>query len=663
MAGNIKGITIEFNGDTTKLDKALRQINNETRAIDKELKQVDNALKFNPTSVELWRQKQDLLTKKVAETKTKLDTLKQAQAKMDAEGVDKNSAEYKKLQREIIVTGNQVKNFEGQLRQVGNVSLRASAEQVKDVGNKLTAAGEAMKGISMVAAGVVASLGAISVKAGKAADDLNTLSKVTGIGTGDLQQYSYAADLVDVSVETIAKSNKKLAANAYKAANGSTSQAEAFDKLGVSVTDADGNLRDSDEIFEDTITALGQMEDEAERNAIAQDLMGKSAADLNPLIEDGGETYKMVSDTLKKYNLDYIDQETLDKANEFNDELDTMKLIGSVAMAQVGSKLAATLAPALEKIVDLVGRLAEWLGNLDPKVLTVIGVIAGVIAVLAPVLLFLGKMAFAISSIISLVGMIGPAIAGALAVAGPIIAIVAAIIAVGVLLYKNWDTIKAKAIEIWKSVVATFNRLKASVIAIWNGIKTKITTTWTNIKNGVTNAVNAVKDKVSSVFTALKDKVSGVWSGIKDAITGPIKTAKDTVKGVIDKISSYFPLNLGKILNFELPKITIGTTEKTVGGKTIKVPDFNITWAKHALGGIITRRMLMQSGDTIHEFGEAGPEAIVPLDRFWKTLEGMSTGETNIVININGAGDPRAVADEVKRMLIAETNRRRLAWQ
>ena len=662
-SGAIKGITISFAGDTTKLDKALRQINNETRAIDKELKQVDNALKFNPTSVELWRQKQDLLTKKVAETKTKLDTLKQAQAKMDAEGVDKNSAEYKKLQREIIVTENQVKNFEGQLRKVGNVNLRASAEQVKEVGNKLTAAGEAMKGISMAAAGVVASLGAISVKAGKAADDINTMSKVTGIGTKDLQKYSYAADLVDVSVETIAKSNKKLAANAYKAANGSTSQAEAFDKLGVSVTDADGNLRDSDAIFQDTITALGQMENEAERNAIAQDLMGKSAADLNPLIEDGGETYKMVADTLKKYNLDYIDQETLDKANEFNDELDTMKLIGSVAVAQVGSQLAATLAPVLEKIVDLVGRLAEWLGNLDPRVLTIIGTVAGVVAVIAPVLLVLGKLAFAISSIMTLVATIGPVIGGALAAAAPIVAIVAAIIAVGVLLYKNWDTIKAKAIEIWKSVVATFNRLKASVIAIWNGIKTSISTAWTNIKTSVATAVNSVKEKVSSVFTALKDRVKTVWTGIKDAITNPITSAKEKVQGIIDKIKGYFPLKLGNILSFSLPSISIGSKETTVGDKKVKVPTFSINWVKHALGGIITRRMLMQSGNTIHEFGEAGPEAIVPLDRFWKTLEGMSTGETNIVININGAGDPRAVADEVKRMLIAETNRRRLAWQ
>ena len=69
MAGNVKGITIEFRGDVTPLNKALRTINDETRKIDRELKNVDKALKFNPTSVELWRQKQQLLTQKISETK------------------------------------------------------------------------------------------------------------------------------------------------------------------------------------------------------------------------------------------------------------------------------------------------------------------------------------------------------------------------------------------------------------------------------------------------------------------------------------------------------------------------------------------------------------------------------------------------------------------
>lgn len=286
MAGNIKGICIEFRGDTTKLDKALRQVNNETRKIDKELRNVDKALKFNPTSVELWRQKQQLLSQKISETKDKLQLLKQQQAQMDADGVDKNSMEYQRLQREIIETGSKLKNFEGQLKKIGNVNLRAASEQFKQWGTSLENAGRQMQGVSMAAAAVVASLGAISYKAGQNADDLNTLSKVYSINTTDLQKYAVTADLVDVSVEDIAKSHVKLEKSMYSAQNGSKSQAEAFEKLGVSVTNADGSLRDSDAVWQDTIAALGTMTNETERDAIAQQLMGKSAANLNPLIED-----------------------------------------------------------------------------------------------------------------------------------------------------------------------------------------------------------------------------------------------------------------------------------------------------------------------------------------------------------------------------------------
>lgn len=744
MAGNIKGITIEFNGDTTRLDKALRQINKETRSIDKELKQVDNALKFNPTSVELWRQKQQLLSQKVAETKTKLDTLKQAQAKMDAEGVDKNSDEYRKLQREIIVTENQVKNFEGQLKKVGNVKLRATAEQVKEVGNKLTSAGEAMKGVSTAAAGVVAGLGAISYKAGVAADDLNTMSKVTGIGTDELQKYSYAADLVDVSTESIAKANKKLTKNAYSAANGSKSQAEAFDKLGVSVTDADGNMRDSEAIFQDTISALGKMENETERNALAQKLMGGTAAELNPLIADGGETYKMVADTLKKYDLDFVEQETLDKANEFNDQLDTMKLIGSVALSQVGSELASTLAPALEKVVDLVGKFAKWLGNLDPAVLTTIGVIAGVVAAIAPVLLILGKLAFAVSSIMTLVSTIGPVIG---AIAGPIgivIAVIAAVIAAFVLWKKHgnkikkffadfgkkiaeiWEKIKEavlKAVEGIKQVVSAvfkaiktiitmavsgyvayvkfmFNLMKTIITTVLTAIKTVVTTVWNGIKSKISTVVNGIKNTVSTAFNAIKNTTTRLWNGIKSAITTPLNNAKSTVSGIVnsikstvsgafsglsskvksafesvkraitgpidkakelvssavEKIKGIFPIKLGKIFDgVKLPhfKISGGKVPWGVGGKGI-APKVDVEW--YAKGGIF-------SSPSIIGVGEAGSEAVVPLDKFWNKLDNMSTGETTINIVINGAGDPRAVAEEVKRMLIRETNQRRLAWQ
>ena len=188
MSGSIKGITIEFRGDTTKLDKALRQVNNETKQIDRELRNVDKALKFNPTSVELWKNKQQLLTQKISETKDKLSLLKQQQKAMDDAGVDKQSLEYQKLQREIVETESKLKTFEGQLKQVGNVNLKAASEQFKQWGSSLESAGQKMQGLSMAAAGVVASLGAISYKAGKNADDLNTMSKVYGIGTRDLQK-------------------------------------------------------------------------------------------------------------------------------------------------------------------------------------------------------------------------------------------------------------------------------------------------------------------------------------------------------------------------------------------------------------------------------------------------------------------------------------------
>lgn len=609
MAGNIKGVTIEFRGDTTKLDKALRQIKNSTKDIDNELKQVNRALKFNPTSVELWRQKQDLLKQKIKETENNLKELKSIQAQMDASGVDKNSEAYRRVQREIISAESKLKTFNAELRKIGQVNLRAMSEQFKDMGNKLTAAGNAMRGISTAAAALAASIGALTVKSGKWADDLNTMSKVYSIGTGELQKYSAAADLVDVSTEDIAKSHIKLEKQMTSASKGTGASAEAFEKLNVSVTNADGSLRDGDAVWQDTIKALGSMENETERDAIAMQLMGKSAANLNPLIEDGGETYKQVADTLAKYNLDFIDQETLDQANEFNDAIDTIKMVGLVAFQQLGTQLAAYLAPALEKVVDLVGRLAAWFSNLSPRTQALIAAIAGVVAVVAPLLIGLGKVSFAISSILSLAATLGPVIAGVGSTLLPIVAIIAGVVAAGVLLYKNWDLIKAKATAFKNAVIATFNQFKANVTATFNAIKTAIVT--------------------------------------------PIQNAIDKVKAIVQKIKGFFPINVGKIFsNIKLPHFKL-TGDFSLKNKT--VPKLSIDW--YAQGGIF-------DSPTIAGIGEAGPEAVVPLDKFWDKLDNLSGGETNIVININGSDkDPREIAEEVKRVLIRETNQRRLAWQ
>ena len=610
MAEKIKGITIEFRGNTTPLQKAIRTVNSEISKTTKELTSVNKALKFNPASVDLWRQKQELLEQKVKSTTDKLNALKDAQKQMDAAGVDRNAEEYRRLERQIIETGSQLKTFKTQLREVGNVNLKALSEQFKQVGSKIEGVGQSLRGVSLAAGAVVGSLAAISVKAGKTADDISTLSKVTGISTDNLQKYSYAADLVDTSVEAIAKANKKLIKNAYSAANGSKAQAAAFERIGVAVTDANGNLRDSESIFQDVITNLGKMTNETERDALAQTLMGKSAAELNPLIEDQGETYKRISETLAKYDLDYLDENTIRKAQEFNDELDTMKLIGSVAFAQIGAEFAGYLAPALEKVVDLTGRFAHWLSGLDPAVLTVVGAIAGLVAVLAPLLITFGKLFTGISAVIKVVNMLGGAIS--LASAGPLLGIIAVIgllIAAGVALYKNWDWVKEKAKD------------------LGNVIKS----VWSSIVNVVSSAAHA----------------------IFDAMTWPYRKAWDIIVGIVRKIQSLFPIQIGDFFgHIKLPHFSISGR---LSLKPPRVPHINVDWYKD--GGIF-------DSPTIAGIGEAGPEAVVPLDKLWSKLDAIAEGGAAPVINVYATPgmDVNQLAAKIEQILIRQQKQRNMAY-
>lgn len=614
MAGNIKGITIEFKGDTTKLDKALRDIKNSTKDIDKELKNVDRALKFNPTSVELWRQKQDLLRQKIKETENNLKELKNMQAQMDAKGVDKNSEEYRRLSREIVETESKLKHFNAEYKKIGQVNLRAASEQFKKIGTNLESAGRAMTGLSTAAAAVVASIGAITVKSASWADDMNTMSKVYSISTKELQKYSAAAELVDVDVETIAKSHQKLTKQMSSASGGTGKSAEAFEKLGVNITNADGSLRDSDTVWQETIAALGKMENETERDAAAMQLMGKSASELNPLIEDGGETYKNFAETLDKYGLEFIDQETLNQANEFKDSIDSIKSIGLIAFQQLGTQMAAYLAPAMEKVVDLVGRIANWISQLSPRTQTIIASIAGVLAVAAPLLIAIGKMSMGIGAIIKLIAVIGPAIGGIVAALGPVILIIGAVVAAGVLLYKNWDTIKAKAIALKNNIINVFNQVKSKVAAIWNGIKT--------------------------------------------AITKPITTAVNTIKNAIQKIKNIINNAKLKLPHFKLPhfRISGGKLPWGIGGKGVK-PTISVDW--YAQGGIFDKASIIG-------VGEAGAEAVVPLDTLWHKLDNIaaaSAGGTT-VINVYGSPgmDVNELAAAVERRLATLQKQRNMAW-
>ena len=150
---------------------------------------------------------------------------------------------------------------------------------------------------------------------------------------------------------------------------------------------------------------------------------------------------------------------------------------------------------------------------------------------------------------------------------------------------------------------------------------------------------------------------------IRDRFVQPIQSAKDTISGIIDTIKGWFPLNIGRILsNISLPHFSLNWSSKDFGPLgTIKYPTgFNVSW--YEKGGIVPNMAVFGNIG----LGEAGPEAIVPLDPFWDRLDRMAESmQSGVTINVYATPgmDVKALAKEVRNELISTENRRRLAWQ
>lgn len=643
MADKVKGITVEFRGDTTQLDKALRDIRSEARSLDQELRQVNNALKFNPGNTELIAQKQKLLKERVEQTSRSLTELKNVQKQMDDKGVDKNSAEYQRLRREIITTESKLKHFNAELRKTG---LQASKVYRLGVafdktGKKITAAGQSLRGLSTAAGLVAAGLGAITYKAGTAADELNTLSKQTGIDTQTLQEYAAAADLVDVPLESIAKAEQKLKKNMLGALDGTNDQAQYFKELGIEITNADGSLRDADDVFNDTVKALGKMENETQRDAYAMALMGKSATDLNPLIEDGGKTYEKVSKMMSKYGLEPISQEQLDLANEFNDTIDMIKVMVVRTAQIIGTKIAGYLVPIMQKVVDKIGQIAQFFSGMSGEVLAKIGAVMTAVALLSPALVLLGKVisgvGMAIQTVTKIVGGLSKAFA--FMAANPIVLVIAgiaALVAAFVLLWNKSEKFRTFFLNMWDNI----KKKVATVVAAFKTAKDTIVKAWQNLPDTFRSIWNSIGTGLKNIGTKIGNAVTGA---IKSGINGVIQTIENIINKAIALINSAI-----RLAN-KLPGVNVGYVDE-------------LHLQKLAKGGVLT------SAQTVIA-GEAGPEAIIPLDKLFaqmdKMAEQISGGSGGVIVNVYGT-EGQSITDlaaAVERRLIDAQKRRRLAWQ
>lgn len=633
MAGNIKGITIEFRGDTSKLDQALRKINNETKSIDSELKKVNKGLKFNPTSVELWRQKQTLLNQKLQETREKADLLRTTLKRVESGEIEMTAEDTRELQRELIEAESKAKTFEKQIRQIGNVNLKALAEGFKQVGSKMTEIGNTMT--TKVTAPIVAGYTLAAKYASDYEENLNKLDVAFGSNSEAVKEWANNAG----TQFGLSKVQATDAASAFGALGKGIglSESEAAD-MSMTLAGLSADLGSYFNVGVDESSKALEGIFTGESEALKKFGVVMNDTNLQKFAEDQGLVWKEMDQTEKTMlRYQYVLSMTKDAQGDFSrtgDGTANSLKIFQASVQDLGTSIGTVLLPIITPVIQKITQLINKFNELSPETQKIITIVGLVVAAIGPVLVILGTLASSIGSIISLVGVVGPVIAG---LAGPIaiaIAAVAAIIAIGVLLYKNWDTIKAKAIAIWNAIKAfftnTLNSIKTTFTSIWNGIKNTLVTIWSSIRTFISNGVNGWKSILSSAWNSIKSTASSVWGGIKNAITNPIQSAKETLTGIIDKIKSKFPIKLGHILSFKIPKIDVGTKEVKVGDKSVKVPTFGISW--HARGGIFQNPTLLPGADgRLHGVGEAGPEAVVPLDRFWEEI-GNSNARTDALL-------------------------------
>lgn len=606
MADRIKGITIKIGGDTTELNKSLKGVNSQIKTTQSELRDVDRLLKLDPTNTNLLKQKQELLAKAVSGTKDKLDALKAAESQVQEQVKKGETSEeqYRALQREITETEQKLKDLESQAGK-SNAVLSKIGTVASDIATKT-------RKMSTVAGGALVAIGASAVKAGKNADELNTLSKQTGLTTAEIQKFQYASELIDVDLDTLTGSLAKLVRNMNSAKNGSKNTQAAFDALGISITDQNGVLRNNKDVFYEAINALSKIEDETQRDAYAMQIFGKSAQDLNPLILGGSEQLERLGQEAENAGL-IMSQDAIDGANEFNDAIDKLKSSAAASFGKIAGQIAQTLIPVMEKLSDILSAVLGWFANLSPTAQNVIIAVLLIIAAISP-------LASVIGGIITVIQGVSTALA--FLAANPIVLIIgaiAALVAGFVWLWNNCEGFRQFWIDLWdgicSGVSAAWEWIKTTVIdvvagylkTVWDAVSGTVISVFTNIYNffvGIWDSIKQVFSGIIDFFTGIftgdwskawngiKEIFSGIWNGIKTIVKTGVNFVIGAVNGLIDGLNLIlFPL-----------RAVIMAVGSLFGAEwtmdDVKIP--NIPYL--AKGGIVAK------GSAI--VGEAGPELL-----------------------------------------------------
>lgn len=596
MADNLKvaGLRLVIDG-AAEFNSTISKVNSQLQVSAAEFSKLEAQYGKGSKNIELLAGKQKLLQDKLQASKDigqqynrilEETVEKYGENSVEADkvraAIAKNEAEQIKLEKQLEAVSKELKIQSSTWTQLG--------DKCEQVGKKISDVGEKMSnvGTKMVTAGgaILGVFGGLAVSAGVAADDINTLATQTGISTEQLQKFAYASDLIDVDLNTLTKSYAKLTKQMDSARGGTGAAAEAFATLGVSVTDANGNLRDNEEVFAEVIEALSGIENETERDALAMALFGKSAQELNPLIEGGADALKEYGKEAEELGL-VLSQDTLDSLNRFNDVIDSTKAKFKAVKDVLGAKIVDAISPYLDNITEAVDKFITKLVEIPSETFAVIGAIAGVVAGLGSFLVIGGKIAGVVGSAVSGFGALAKAIGVAsasgsalssvfTALTGPIgivVAAVAALVAVFIHLFNTDEEFRASVIAGWEEVKSFFSELWAQIADIFSAafelikaifqnaldalkqfwdnhgeaIKTATSATWEIIKTTIETVLTLISGIIKTITKIIQGDWQGAWETVKNTATTIWNNISSMVNSVFNTISTFIRSKLEEI--------------------------------------------------------------------------------------------------------------------
>lgn len=359
MAGIDIGPRIGIDGEA-QFRRELSQINQSLKTLDSEGKLLTATMEKETDAEKKSAAQKDLLERKMLTQKEAVEQIQKALT-FSAQAYGESDERTLRWQRSLNEATATLRTMENQ--------LDGADDSVEEISDDMQGAEKDTKGWADVLKGSLlssaitggfkmlkdaAKAAAESIKdaalAGASyADDILTLSTTTRLSTETLQEFKYMEDLIDVSLDTVTGSLSKMTKNMTSARKGTGDAAEAWKKLDVRIEDDNKQLRRSEDVFHDTITALGKIKNETERDTVAMSLFGKSAQELNPLIEAGGE--KLAALAKEAHDTGYVlSGATLNSLGQVQDAMDRMNKRSEA----LTNRFSAGLAPSLTKVADIV---------------------------------------------------------------------------------------------------------------------------------------------------------------------------------------------------------------------------------------------------------------------------------------------------------------------